>query len=68
MLRRYKTIVLAAVTVIADRGPKWRVHYYAHLAEPLKSTWLVGAGTKLGSVGTSGNAHIFMCISVLPQG
>lgn len=42
--------------VVAILGPKWRVHYYAHLAEPPKSTWLVGAGTKVGSVGTSGNA------------
>lgn len=38
-------------------GPKWRFHYYAHLDEidafPLQP---VKAGTKLGTVGTTGNA------------
>ncbi len=38
-------------------GPKWRFHYYAHLNEidafPLQP---VSAGTKLGTVGNTGNA------------
>ncbi len=38
-------------------GPKWRIHYYAHLNE-LKTTSLsfVGKKTTIGTVGTSGNA------------
>lgn len=39
-------------------GPRWRLYYYAHLAElHVASLRLVTAGTKLGSVGTSGNAR-----------
>ena len=43
--------------VIAVLGPRWRIHYYAHLsdfagAEP----WLVSRGETLGAVGRTGNA------------
>jgi murein DD-endopeptidase MepM/ murein hydrolase activator NlpD len=43
--------------VVLVLGPKWRLHYYAHLREIGTSTrtWL-GAGEVLGTVGTSGNA------------
>uniref|UniRef100_A0A2A4YVD1 M23ase beta-sheet core domain-containing protein n=1 Tax=OCS116 cluster bacterium TaxID=2030921 RepID=A0A2A4YVD1_9PROT len=38
-------------------GPKWRVHYYAHLnSVEVKKYDLVGAGQKIGEVGNSGNA------------
>ena len=38
-------------------GPKWRLHYYAHLhAIQVKSFSWVSRGEGLGSVGTSGNA------------
>lgn len=43
--------------VVAVLGPKWRMHYYAHLknfGEP-SARW-VGAGAELGQVGTTGNA------------
>ena len=38
-------------------GPKWRIHYYAHMKENLTSTlsW-VTQKTIIGKVGTSGNA------------
>lgn len=38
-------------------GPKWRLHYYAHLKEIKTSrfSW-VGRGEIIGSVGTTGNA------------
>lgn len=54
-------------------GPKWRVHYYAHLsdfadAEP----WLVSRGETLGAVGRTGNAankppHLhYSVVSLIP--
>jgi murein DD-endopeptidase MepM/ murein hydrolase activator NlpD len=43
--------------VVMVLGPKWRVHYFAHLREsnvgPLE---FVTRGEKVGSVGTTGNA------------
>jgi peptidoglycan LD-endopeptidase LytH len=43
--------------VVSVLGPKWRVHYYAHLDTLLThvGAW-VSYGTPIGSVGTSGNA------------
>lgn len=42
---------------VAVLGPKWRVHYYAHL-KSLKVTGgqFVTQGNEIGSVGTTGNA------------
>jgi len=37
--------------VVAVLGPKWRVHYYAHLAEVTRAPRLVGKGMTLGAVG-----------------
>lgn len=38
-------------------GPKWRLHYYAHLDEIKTKTFsLVDSSTEIGTVGTSGNA------------
>ncbi len=38
-------------------GPKWRLHYYAHLNSIQTSSFsFVSSNTKIGSVGTSGNA------------
>ncbi len=38
-------------------GPKWRLHYYAHLNEIKTSSFsLVSKKTIIGTVGTSGNA------------
>lgn len=54
-------------------GPKWRLHYYAHLKEIKTSAFsLVGITTQIGTVGTSGNAagkspHLHYAImSLLP--
>jgi murein DD-endopeptidase MepM/ murein hydrolase activator NlpD len=60
-------------TVIAVLGPKWRVHYYAHLdtLAPDARGW-VSTGTPLGTVGDSGNArgkppHLhYSVLSLLP--
>lgn len=43
--------------VVAILGPKWRIHYYAHLSE-IDTGWLnwSGSGEKIGRVGTTGNA------------
>lgn len=60
--------------VILVLGPKWRMHYYAHLKEKGASKFkLVKPGTKIGAVGTSGNAtgkpaHLHYTIfSMLPR-
>ncbi len=38
-------------------GPKWRIHYYAHLDEVLvKPLQIVGCGQVIGKVGNTGNA------------
>ncbi|KLV05081.1 hypothetical protein ABT56_12825 [Photobacterium aquae] len=44
--------------VAAVLGPKWRVHYYAHMASGLVSIgdW-VSAGETIGTVGQTGNAR-----------
>ena len=43
--------------VVAIVGPRWRIHYYAHLQNINAKTWdLAGRGDIIGSVGTSGNA------------
>lgn len=49
----------AGGNVIGVLGPKWRLHYYAHLKRPspLRRWTLVAAGSPLGEVGTSGNAR-----------
>ena len=56
-------IVLCASTsgnggnFVAILGPKWRIHYYAHLKEISARTGrLVSQNEKIGSVGTTGNA------------
>lgn len=57
--------------VVLVIGPKWRVHYYAHL-EATKThlfSWL-SKGEQIGTVGTSGNAkgkspHLHYSISTL---
>jgi murein DD-endopeptidase MepM/ murein hydrolase activator NlpD len=43
--------------VVAVLGPKWRMHYYAHLVEgSATGDIFVGRGEPIGQVGTSGNA------------
>jgi murein DD-endopeptidase MepM/ murein hydrolase activator NlpD len=47
----------AGGTVIAMLGPRWRIHYYAHLlcADVESGDW-VRRGEPIGAVGTTGNA------------
>jgi peptidoglycan LD-endopeptidase LytH len=58
--------------VVAVLGPKWRVHYYAHLAESAHVPLFVSPGQPIGAVGTSGNAagkppHLhYAVLSVVP--
>ena len=43
--------------VVAILGPRWRVHYYAHLKErSVTRGALVRRGETIGSVGNTGNA------------
>jgi len=43
--------------VISVLGPKWRIHYYAHLQSiNVHAGEYVGTGKQLGTVGTTGNA------------
>lgn len=43
--------------VVLVAGPKWRLHYYAHLLDAHVSVFsLVASGSEIGTVGTSGNA------------
>ena len=59
--------------VVAVLGPKWRIHYYAHLNEINAKKWdIAGKGDIIGSVGDSGNAkgkppHLhFSVLSLIP--
>lgn len=43
--------------VISILGPKWRVHYYAHLkSNQVKTGDMVSRGQQIGTVGATGNA------------
>ena len=57
LLILYKAIKKGG-NIIIGLGPKWRVHYYAHL-EKVNSdvSFLVKAGNVIGTVGDSGNAQ-----------
>ena len=59
--------------VIAILGPKWRVHYYAHLdSARVQAGKLLSTATMIGTVGDSGNAvgkppHLhYAVVSLLP--
>lgn len=59
--------------VIIVLGPKWRVHYYAHLDQiETRALSFVGAAKKIGTVGDSGNAvgkqpHVhYSIVTLLP--
>lgn len=60
--------------VVAVLGPKWRIHYFAHLrSSNVRPLEFVSAGDKLGAVGTSGNAagkapHLhYAILQVIPR-
>jgi len=59
--------------VVAVLGPKWRVHYYAHLnAASVSFGEFVGSNNKLGTLGDTGNAagkqpHVhYSILSLIP--
>lgn len=43
--------------VVMALGPRWRIHYYAHLQRINETRPWVAAGTVLGAVGDTGNAR-----------
>ncbi|GAP68065.1 peptidase family M23 [Bacteroidales bacterium 6E] len=57
--------------IILILGPKWRLHYYAHLKDiQTKTGSLVSRGEKIGTVGKTGNAvntpaHLHYAIGTL---
>jgi murein DD-endopeptidase MepM/ murein hydrolase activator NlpD len=60
--------------VVAALGPKWRVHYYAHLDRScVRPLSLLAPGEKLGEVGNTGDAagrpsHLhYAILSVVPR-
>lgn len=60
--------------VVFILGPKWKIHYYAHLNDiETHSGYLVGPHTTIGSVGNSGNAigkspHLhYSVVSIIPR-
>lgn len=59
--------------VVLALGPKWRLHYYAHLASiDTGAAMLLRQGTNIGTVGRTGNAqgkaaHLhYSLVSLLP--
>ena len=59
--------------VVVALGPKWRIHYYAHLDTiDVNAAQLLNVGEKIGTVGDSGNArgkqpHVhYSIISLIP--
>ena len=42
--------------IVVILGPKWRIHYFAHLNESTTSFGWTNRGEKIGTVGDSGNA------------
>jgi murein DD-endopeptidase MepM/ murein hydrolase activator NlpD len=57
--------------IIMVLGPKWRIHYYAHLDKITTGSFsFVGHGDTIGTVGTTGNAkgktpHLHYSIATL---
>lgn len=70
----YKGYLRLGGNVVAVLGPKWRIHYCAHLRTTNVRTfqWLA-KGTVIGTVGTTGNAagkapHLhYAVLSVIPR-
>lgn len=58
--------------VVLALGPKWRLHYYAHLDSHTDTGRLLSAGSAIGTLGDSGNArgkppHLhYTVVSLLP--
>lgn len=52
----YKGSIAMGGNVVLILGPKWRLHYYAHLNSIDINPRLIRSGSKIGTVGSSGNA------------
>lgn len=59
--------------IVVGLGPKWRIHYFAHLKEsPNRVPLFVKSGSEIGKVGDTGNAkgkqpHLhYALVSILP--
>lgn len=54
----YKGRLSIGGNVVAVLGPKWRIHYYAHLKDTAVNVPIfIKKGAIIGAVGTSGNAQ-----------
>jgi peptidoglycan LD-endopeptidase LytH len=60
--------------VVAALGPKWRIHYYAHLdSADVHALSLLAPGTRIGAVGNTGDAagrpsHLhYAILSLIPR-
>lgn len=74
MLIIYRGDFFQGGKVVVGLGPKWQIHYFAHLATIATDTGLiVTKGETLGAVGDSGNAqgkppHLhYSILSLLPK-
>ncbi|ABI37368.1 peptidase M23B [Shewanella sp. MR-4] len=74
LLLLYKGEFFKGGKVVIGLGPKWQIHYFAHLDSLNTSTGLfAGRGDMLGTVGTTGNAqgkppHLhYSILSLLPR-
>jgi peptidoglycan LD-endopeptidase LytH len=70
----YRGQIAKGGNVVLMLGPKWRLHYYAHLNDIAYDSGLwIGQGERLGSVGNTGNAqgkppHLhYSVLSLLPM-
>jgi murein DD-endopeptidase MepM/ murein hydrolase activator NlpD len=73
LLLLYRGEVDRGGNVVLGLGPKWRLHYFAHLQDIDETAgMLVSKGQRIGTVGDSGNAkgkapHLhFSLLSVIP--
>lgn len=69
----YSGTIRMGGNIVVILGPKWRLHYYAHLNELHSSALaIVSKNTTIGSVGISGNAsgkspHLhYAIVSLIP--
>ena len=73
MLILYKGTFNKGGNIIVGLGPKWRLHYFAHMESIYKNIgFVMSKGQQLGSLGDSGNAkgkppHLhFSIVSIVP--
>ncbi len=73
MLLLYKGNIEKGGNIVLGIGPKWRLHYFAHLASIHENTGIfVAKGVTVGTLGDTGNAkgkppHLhFSIVSLLP--